>query len=169
MSNRLKEVLPGLVDKAQSAFVAGRAIQDNALIAFEIIHAMKNKRKGRRGDVAVKIDISKAYDRIEWGYLERIMLRLGFSAKWVQWMMMCVRSVNYSVMVNEDLVGPIVPGRGLRQGDPLSPYLFILCAEGLSSALNHACSTNLLHGNRVCRAAPPVSHLFFANDCILYC
>lgn len=73
LCNRLKEVLPGLVDKAQSAFVSGRAIQDNVLIAFEIIHAMKNRRSGDQGDVALKIDISKAYDRVDWTYLERIL------------------------------------------------------------------------------------------------
>lgn len=84
-------------------------------------------------------------------------------------MMLCVRSVNYSVQVNDDLVGPIVPSQGLRQGEPLSPYLFILCAEGLSAALNLACMRDELHGNKICRQAPSVSHLLFTDDCILFC
>lgn len=138
LCNRLKRVLPGLVDKAQSAFISGRAIQDNILIAFETIHMMKNKRYGKKGDVALKIDISKAYDRVDWNYLEAILRRLGFCEIWIKWMLQCVRTVSYSFVVNGDLVGPLVPVRGLRQGDPLSPYLFILCAEGLSAAIRKA-------------------------------
>lgn len=69
LSNRLKRILPGLIDNAQSAFISGRAIQDIVIIAFEAIHAMKNRRKGGKGDMALKIDISKAYDRVDWSYL----------------------------------------------------------------------------------------------------
>lgn len=83
LSNLLKEVLPSLVDKVQSTFVAGRAIQDNVLIAFDIIHAMKNRRQGWRGDMALMIDIRKAYDRVDWGHLERILSKLGFSVGWL--------------------------------------------------------------------------------------
>lgn len=150
LSNRLKRILPGLVDKAQSAFVSGRAIQDNVIIAFEAIHAMKNRRKGGKGDMALKIDISKAYDRVDWSYLEKILRKFGFVDQWIRWMMMFVKTVTYSIRVNEDFIGPIFPQRGLRQGDPLSPYLFILCVEGLSSPFNHACSNDQLHGNKIC-------------------
>lgn len=80
------------------------------------------------GDFALKIDISKAYDMVNWGFLNQILYKLGFSETWVWWMMMCVMSVEYLVQVNEDIVGPIVSGQGLRQGNPLSSYLFILCA-----------------------------------------
>lgn len=165
LSNRLNEVLPDLVDRAQSAFVAGRAIQDNVLIAFEVIHAMKNKWNGRRGDMALKIDISKAYDRVDWNYLKRILLKLGFSDKWVGWMMMCVWSVRYSIQVNE----PHCSWPWSSTRDPLSPYLFILCTEGLSATINRACSQLVIHENKICRRAPGISHLLFVDDSLLFC
>ncbi|MCI31084.1 RNA-directed DNA polymerase (Reverse transcriptase), partial [Trifolium medium] len=71
--------------------------------------------------------------------------------------------------MNFDKVGPITPGRGLRQGDPLSPYLFILVAEGLTSLIHQAVSKGDIHGVRICRGAPEVSHLLFADDCFLFC
>lgn len=121
------------------------------------------------GDVALKVDMSKAYDRINWEYLRRVMLRLGFDAKWVGWIMMCLESVKYKVLVNQESEGPILPGRGLRQGDPLSPYLFILCAQGLTSLIEKAERRGDLHGVRVCTGAPTFTHLLFADDCFLFC
>ena len=138
LANRLKKLLPRIISQEQSAFVSGRSITDNVLVAFEIIHHMKRKNKGKQGDLAFKIDISKAYDKIDWGFLRGIMLKLGFDSRWVDLMMLCVSTVRYNVLVNRREVGPIIPKKGLRQGDPLSPYLFILCVEGLSSLIKRA-------------------------------
>jgi hypothetical protein len=149
--------------------VEGRSIIDNALIAIEIIHILKRKSRGAKGELALKIDISKAYDKVEWSFLKGVLVRMGFSDTWVQWMMLCVSSVNYSALVNYEKVGPIHPGRGLRQGDPLSPYLFIIVAEGLTSLIKTAVASGEIHGVQICRGAPMVSHLLFADDCFLFC
>jgi hypothetical protein len=122
-----------------------------------------------KGELALKIDINKAYDKVDWGFLCGMLERLGFSNKWIHWMMLCVSSVNYSALVNFEKVGPIIPGRGLRQGDPLSPYLFILITEGLTSLLKKSVACGDLHGVQICRGAPVVSHLLFADDCFLFC
>ncbi|XP_058783149.1 uncharacterized protein LOC131657807 [Vicia villosa] len=169
LANRLKKVLDKCVSEEQSAFVEGRSILHNAMIATEIIHYLKRKTVGRKASLALKIDISKAYDRVDWGFLKGMLTRMGFADKWIHWMMMCVTSVNYSVLVNSDNVGPIEPGRGLRQGDPLSPYLFILVSEGLSSLIKSAVSKGDIHGIQICRGATSVSHLLFADDCFLFC
>ncbi|PNX98658.1 ribonuclease H, partial [Trifolium pratense] len=169
LANRLKLCLDKCISEEQSAFVEGRSITDNALIAMEVIHALKRKTKGMKGELALKIDISKAYDKVDWGFLKGMLLRMGFSNKWIQWMMMCVSSVNYSVLMNFDKVGPIHPGRGLRQGDPLSPYLFILATEGLTALIKHSLERGEIHGVKICRGAPVVSHLLFADDCFLFC
>ncbi|PNY14675.1 ribonuclease H [Trifolium pratense] len=169
LANRLRSCLDKCVSEEQSAFIEGRSILDNALIAVEVIHALKRRTRGFKGELALKIDISKAYDKVDWGFLRGMLERLGFSNKWIHWMMLCVSSVNYSVLVNFEKVGPIIPGRGLRQGDPLSPYLFILVTEGLSTLLKKSLASGELHGVQICRGAPVVSHLLFADDCFLFC
>ena len=111
----------------------GRSILDNVIVAFESLHALKNRRHSQFGGVAFKIDISKAYDRVNRQFLRDVMVAMGFDNRWIEMIMLCVTTVYYKVLVNGEEVNPILPGRGLRQGDPLSPYLFILCTEGLSS------------------------------------
>ena len=135
LANRLKKVLPFIISSTQSAFIPGRLITDNILVAFEALHTMDSHMKGREGFMALKLDMSKAYDRVEWNFLEAILRKLGFASRWVQMLMTCVRTVSYSVLVNGQPYGTIVPTWGIRQGDPLSPYFFILCAEGLSLLL----------------------------------
>lgn len=168
LANRLKSVLHKCISETQSAFVPGRSILDNALVAIKLVHHMKTKTRGSERSVALKLDISKAYDRIDWAYLKDVMITMGFSNRWIDWIMTCVETVDYFVIVNKDMVGPIIPGRGLRQGDPLSPYLFILCAEDLSALIRDAEARGELQGVRVCRNAPVVSHLLFADDCFLF-
>ncbi|OMO99000.1 reverse transcriptase [Corchorus capsularis] len=117
---------------------------------------------------ALKLDMSKAYDRVEWDFLEAIMLRMGFATRWVEMIMRCVRSVSFSVVVNGDVTEEFKPARGLRQGDPLLPYLFLMCTEGLSALLSKGKTDGLLSGVSVSRNGPRVSHLFFADDSPLF-
>ena len=169
VANRLKQILPQIISPTQSAFVLGRLITDNVLVASEALHTMHGRRKGKIGTLAMKLDISKAYDRIEWDFLKRIMLKLGFPDVWVDRVMSCVISPSFSVLINGKPYGTIHPTRGIRQGDPLSPYLFLLCAEGFTSLLQKAELERTIHGVSIYRRAPRISHLLFVDDSLLFC
>lgn len=168
IANRLKPILSSLICPSQSAFVPGRLITDNALLAFELFHAMKLNKSFRKSSFALKLDMSKAYDRIEWGFLESVLSRFGFCSPFINSIMSCVTTVSYSVLLNGSPSHNFNPTQGLRQGDPLSLYLFILCAEALSALILQAESHGSLHGARVCRNAPSISHFFFDDDSLIF-
>lgn len=167
LSNRLKLILPDIISPNQSAFVPGRLITDNILMAYGLTHFLRNKRRGTETFAALKLDMSKAYDRVEWDFLNRMMRKLGFHDSWVTLIMKCVTTVSYRVKVNGELTETISPTRGLRQGDPLSPYLFLICAEGFSALLNSAEEQGRIQGVTICENAPSINHLLFADDSLL--
>ncbi|CAI8600070.1 unnamed protein product [Vicia faba] len=142
-------------------FVEGLSILDNAMIGIEIIHALKRKTKVNKAHLEIKIDISKAYDRVNWGFLRGILQRMGSTERWIYWIMICVTLVHYSVLVNMDIMGPIQQGKRMKQGDPLSPYLFILILEGLSALIKRAVSQGDLHGVQICRGHLSCPIFFF--------
>lgn len=121
LANRLKKVLPVIISKGQSAFIPGRLITDNVMVAYETLHTMKIRQRGKVGSMALKLDISKAYDRIEWRFLETVMRKLGFGEQWISLIMECVTSITYSVLVNGQPGRTVKPSRGIRQGDSISP------------------------------------------------
>lgn len=169
LANRMKKLLDVVVSDTQSAFIPGRLISDNIMISYKVMHYLKRKKFGKEGFMALKLDMSKAYDRIEWKFLEAILRKMGFCDWWVYLVMQCVTTVSYSVVHGEYEMGPIIPTRGIRQGDPLSPYLFIICAEGLSSLISKYEAKQWIHGIKVCRKAPIISHMLFADDSYFYC
>ena len=169
LANKLKLILPRLISPSQSAFVPRRLIIDNVLVAYETLHAMHNRRSGRRGYMALKLNVSKAYDRVEWSFLRGIMSKLGLPKCWIDRVMSCVTSTSFSTRINGKAYGNIRPSRGLRQGDLLSPYLFLLCAEGFSSMLTKAQEEGRLHGVAVYKRASCISHLLCADDSLIFC
>ena len=118
--------------------------------------------------MALKLDISKAYDRVEWPFLQKIMEKLGFPTRWIERVMCCV-TTSFSILVNGRPHGMIHPSRGIRQGDPLSPYMFLLCVEGFTALLAKAELEGRITGVSICRGAPRVSNLLFADDSLLFC
>jgi hypothetical protein len=168
IANRLKATLPDVIDIEQSAFVQGRLITDNALIAMECFHWLKKKRKGKNGVMALKLDMSKAYDRIEWSFVNQVLISMGYPIKLVELIMRCISSVTYQIIINGQPSKSFRPERRLRQGDPLSPYLFIMCADVFSGLIHKAATLKEIHGLKVARSAPQLSHLFFADDSLLF-
>ena len=166
--NRLRPLLDDLISPEHSAFIPGRMITDNALIAFECIHYIKQEKDPTKSFCAYKLDLSKAYDRVDWVYLRQMMQKLGFSHRWIDWVMTCVTSVRYSVKFNGTLLDSFAPSCGLRQGDPLSPFLFLFVADGLSTILKNKVTRGELSPVKVCRRAPGISHLLFADDTLLF-
>lgn len=130
-TNRLKYILPELVSENQTAFIPGRLITDNVIIAYEIAYHMRQKWTGVDSVAALKIDISKAYDKVEWTYLKKMLRALGFAKKWINLVMEFVTTVRFNVLFENEMLGLIMLERGLRQGDPLSPYFVYFVSRGL--------------------------------------
>ncbi|KAM2228010.1 hypothetical protein ACFXTI_014755 [Malus domestica] len=168
LTNRLKLVMPKVICDNQSAFVAGKQIQDNILVVHELLHSLLHKKKGEQAGMAIKFDMAKAYDRVEWVFLLSMMVKIGFAHLFCKWIMECISTASFSILINGHPTGFVRPERGLRQGDPLSPYLFLICTEGLSMLIRRGLEVGGLHGIRVSSNGNPLSHLFFADDSVLF-
>jgi hypothetical protein len=169
IANRIKNILPEVISPQQSAFLPGRQITDNTLLAFETFHHLKHNRNKKKGFVGIKLDMAKAYDRLEWNFIENTLTTMGFPSRLVQTIMYCVNTVSFSILVNGQPSPSFKPQRGIRQGDPLSPYLFILCADVFSGLITKSQNLSLINGIVIAHDAPKISHLFFADDSIIFC
>lgn len=116
----------------------------------------------------IKLDMSKAFDRMEWNFIEAVIQKMGFANQWIDKIMGCFRTIKHLVKCNNHLSDTIFPERGLRQGDPLSPYLFLFCMEAFSRMLIHAQNNNSLRGIRASINGPRINHLFFTDDALLF-
>lgn len=169
LSTRLKRIIPRIISETQFAFFAERLITDNILITQEIFHALRTNSSCKEKFVAINTDMSKAYDRVEWSFMEALLLKFGFDEQWVSMIMKCISSITYQVLINGEARGNIIPTRGLRQGDPLSPFMFILCTEVLISHIKQAERAKTITGIKIARECPYISHLLFADDSLFFC
>ncbi|XP_074265807.1 uncharacterized protein LOC141588255 [Silene latifolia] len=168
ITNRMAIVMGYLVGDFQNAFIPGRQISDNIILANEALHKINLHKKGKSGRYAFKADMSKAYDRVRWDFLRAVLYKFGVPKILILLIMNCVTTVSYQVLFNGAPLRLFQPHCGLRQGDPLSPYLFVLCMEVLSCNVLKAQQRGLLKGITLCRGVEALSHLFFADDAIFF-
>lgn len=135
------------------------------LMAFKTLYYIKHQYYGKLGFMALKLDMSKskAYDKVKWSSPELLLRRMGFHETWVALMMEYITTISYSLLINGEPIGTIRPTKGIRQGDLLLPYLFLLCTEGLYGLLNKATTIGSIRGVSICRNGPRLTQLFFAD------
>ena len=165
--HRLRPILNNIIGPYQSSFLPGRGTSNNSIVLQEIVHFMRRSKK-KKCYVAFKLDMEKAFDNVNWNFLNSCLHDFGFPDITIKLIMHCVSSSTFSILWNGNKMPPFKPSHGLRQGDPLSPYLFILCMEKLSIAINNA----VLQGNwdpiHITNGGPKISHLLFADDVLLF-
>ena len=163
---RVAPLLPKIISPQQTSFVKGRNITENYLLAQELITGIGKKARG--GNVALKLDMAKAYDRMSWTHVIHVLRKFGFGEQFIDMVWRLLSNVWFSIIINGGSHGFFKSSRGLRQGDPLSPMLFVIEAEVLSRGLNNLTQQVGFVGFRVPRGCPTVTHLAFADDVIIF-
>jgi hypothetical protein len=166
LADRIKPHLSDYISQAQSAFVAGRHISSNIILTQEIIHSFTLKSWTSQAFL-LKIDLAKAFDRLEWNFITTGLNRLGFNSHFINLVSTCISSSSLSILVNDQPTSYFFPQCGLRQGCPLSPYLFVIAINELSLSLQEALTQTNLRGVTLAEGAPPIHSLLFADDLIL--
>ena len=146
LASRLRKVIGKVIGRNQHAFIPGRQILDAAMIANRCIDSCI--KSGNSG-ILCKLDIEKAYDHIFWSFLMVILEKMRFPSKWRKWISFCISTVRFSILINGEPAGFFSSSRGLRQGDPLSPLLFILVMEALSKLVLKAVEEGFLEGVKI--------------------
>ncbi|GJW24668.1 RNA-directed DNA polymerase, eukaryota [Tanacetum coccineum] len=162
LANRLVGVLSNLINEVQSAFVADRQILDGPFILNEVLQWCRKKRKHA---LIFKVDFEKAYDSVRWDFLDDVLDKFGFGVKWRNWIQSCLRSSRGSILINGSPTKEFQFFRGLKQGDPLSPFLFILVMESLHISFQRVVDAGLFNGINL-SSTVNLSHLFYADDAI---
>ena len=166
LARRLQQVMDHLVGPLQSSFIEGRQILDGALIAGEIIESCKRHKTEA---TMLKLDFHKAFDSISWGFLDWVHEQMGFPLLWRAWIKSCVMTASASILINGSPTHPVKLHRGLRQGDPLSPFLFNLAVETLNLILKKGLDLGLWDGIATRPNGVVISHLQYADDTIIFC
>jgi hypothetical protein len=164
---RLRPILNNIIGPYQSSFLPGRGTYDNSIVLQEIVHFMWRSKK-KKGYVAFELDLEKAFDNVNLEFLCSCLQDFGFPDITIKLIMHCVTSSTYSILLNGNKMHPFKPTHGLRQGDPLSPYLFILFMEKLSIAINNYVHQGDWDPIRMSATSPHLSHLLFADDVLLF-
>ncbi|XP_035831953.1 uncharacterized protein LOC118480996 [Helianthus annuus] len=164
LANRLKRVLNSIISHSQSAFIGGRFILDGPLIINEIHNWAK---KVKKKVFFLKIDFEKAYDNVNWNFVVDILSQMGFPSRWCAWVRGIISSARASVLVNGAPTFEFKCNKGMRQGDPISPFLFVIVMEALSCLISTACHLGIFKGVDLPNDGPSLSHLFFADDAII--
>ncbi|KAJ9557832.1 hypothetical protein OSB04_012446 [Centaurea solstitialis] len=149
--------------EAQTAYIKGRSILDGPLMVNELISWAK---KAKKKLLILKVDFAKAFDSLNWNFLDSVLMKMGFGETWRAWMKGCICTAKVSVLINGSPTKEFLMGKGVRQGGPLAPFLFILAAEGLMAAMKEAQQANIFQGVRVNNVAEDVSLFQFADDAI---
>jgi hypothetical protein len=167
MVNRLKQIIPKVVSPFQTGFVPGRNITENIVIAQEMLHSM-TKMRSKVGFFVIKVDLSKAYDRLNWKFIHQVLLEVKLPNAMINVIMNCITSVQSNVLWNGSRSDFFPPHCGVRQGDPMSPYLFLLCMDKLSHLIVEAIENVQWKPMHAGRYGPSISHLMFADDLLIF-
>nr|XP_016512294.1 PREDICTED: uncharacterized protein LOC107829334 [Nicotiana tabacum] len=165
ITSRLQKVMAYIILEARAGFIPGRKIADNIILAHELIKSYGRKHISLR--CMIKVDLQKAYDSLEWIYLEQVMEGLRFLEKFIKWVMNCIKTVNYSIILNGESVAPFNAAKGLIQGDPMSHFLFAIAIEYLSRLLKDLQHEKSYKFHPRCRRLG-ITHLSFVDDLLLF-